>query len=174
MRVLDLGGTVSFWTAVPTRPQSVTLVNLGSEKPEPGIETVQADACTFDPGSGYDIVISNSLIEHVGGPVARTALARVIRTAAPRRWIQTPYRYFPIEPHWLFPGFQFLPLSARASITQKWSLGHIREKDRETAIEQCLMVELLSATEMRSLFPDSEIWFERIAGVPKSMVAITR
>ena len=30
--------------------------------------------------------------------------------------MQTPYRYFPIEPHWLFPGMQFLPLPVRWSI----------------------------------------------------------
>ena len=28
--------------------------------------------------------------------------------------VQTPYRYFPVEPHWLFPGLQFLPMGLRA------------------------------------------------------------
>ncbi len=39
-------------------------------------------------------------------------------------WVQTPYRYFPIEPHWIFPGFQFLPLSARTEISRRWPLGN--------------------------------------------------
>ena len=32
--------------------------------------------------------------------------------------------------------------------------------------------ELISATEMRTYFPASEIWFERVLGIPKSLVAI--
>ena len=31
----------------------------------------------------------------------------------PKSVVQIPYRYFPIEPHWLFPGLQFLPQRAR-------------------------------------------------------------
>ena len=33
-------------------------------------------------------------------------------------------------------------------------------------------VELISATEMRAYFPINEIWFERLAGIPKSLVAV--
>jgi len=33
-------------------------------------------------------------------------------------------------------------------------------------------VELIGVTEMRSYFPNSEIWFERYAGLVKSLVAI--
>ena len=72
----------------------------------------------------------------------------------------------------MFPGFQFLPLRARVSVTRHWRYGHIHETDPEAALRECLMVELLSATEMKALFPDSELWFERAAGLPKSMVAI--
>ena len=61
----------------------------------------------------YDVVFSNSLLEHVGGHAQRAALAREVRSLAPRHWVQTPYRYFPLEPHWLFPGMQF-PLEAQA------------------------------------------------------------
>lgn len=35
-------------------------------------------------------------------------------------------------------------------------------------------VELTSVTEMRSYFPAGEIWFERLAGLPKSLVAVRR
>ena len=37
-----------------------------------------------------------------------------MRELAQLHWVQTPYRYFPVEPHFLFPGFQFLPLTVRA------------------------------------------------------------
>ena len=35
-----------------------------------------------------------------------------------------------------------------------------------------MWTELLSITEMRHLFPESEIWFERYAGLVKSLVAV--
>lgn len=40
------------------------------------------------------------------------------------------------------------------------------------AAELVASVELISATEMRAYFPTSDIWFERIARLPKSLVAI--
>jgi hypothetical protein len=45
-------------------------------------------------------------------------------------------------------------------------------KDATEAAEIVASTELISATEMRTYFPTSDIWFERIAGIPKSMVAI--
>jgi hypothetical protein len=174
MRVLDLGGTAVSWRVTGLRAESVTIVNLDpSEAPEePWMTTVQGDAC--DGGFGkYDLVFSNSVLEHVGGYARRRQFADVIQEAAPLWWVQTPYRYFPIEPHWLFPGFQFLPFQARVKITQHWNAGHrTLLTDKGEAAASVASVELISATEMRAYFPGSDIWFERFAGLPKSIVAV--
>ena len=119
MRVLDLGGTTLFWLRSPVRPKSVTVINLF----EPGdglpwVTPVLGDACDARELVGseeFDLVFSNSLIEHLGGHRQRARFADVVRSMAPRYAVQTPYRYFPVEPHWVFPGMQFLPLSARCS-----------------------------------------------------------
>jgi hypothetical protein len=87
--------------------------------------------------------------------------------------VQTLYRYFPIEPHWLFPGFQFLPFRARVEITRHWSVGHNPAlKDVAEAAALVASTELVSPPKMRAYFPDGEFWFERIVGVPKSLVAV--
>lgn len=176
MSVLDLGGTGQFWQQAAVKPSRLVLVNLAAPDHRAaqieGGEYVQGDACEYRDSTRFDLVLSNSLIEHVGGISERRKLADVVHQHADNHWIQTPYRYFPIEPHWLFPGFQFLPLNLRATITQKWAVGHIKAADRTAAITEVLNVELLSATEMRVLFPASEIWFERVGGLPKSIVAI--
>jgi hypothetical protein len=175
MRVLDLGGTAVSWGVLGLRPASVTVVNLdhdGKGTNEPWMEIVHADACAGGFGQ-FDMVFSNSLMEHLGGHARRQQFANVVRESAPAWWVQTPYRYFPIEPHWVFPGFQFLPFRMRVLICQHWSMLHMPAcKDAAEAADLVASTELISGTEMRTYFPNSEIWFERIAGIPKSLVAI--
>jgi hypothetical protein len=136
------------------------------------MDFVRADACAGDFGK-YDLVFSNSLMEHLGGHARRQQFADVVQTSAPSWWIQTPYRYFPIEPHWFFPGFQFMPFRARLAVCQHWNTLHEpARKDRTEAAELVASTELISATEMSMYFPGSESWFERMAGIPKSLVAV--
>jgi hypothetical protein len=174
MKVLDLGGRPQFWRDAPVRPATVTTVNLiDLPADEPWMTTLVADACADRWTHGtFDLVISNSLLEHLGGVARRRQFADVVHAASTRWWIQTPYRYFPIEPHWFFPGFQFLPLPMRISITRRWPLGYRRAKTREQAYELVQEVELVTITEMRKLFPEGDLWKERMAGLVKSLVAV--
>lgn len=178
MRVLDLGGTPDFWRAVPVRPAYVTTVNLDDkyDPPETWLDHVVGDACdrrSLESCTGdFDLVVSNSLIEHVGGYERRRDLADVVRAAAPAHWVQTPDRYFPIEPHYVAPGFQFLPPRARAAAVRRWPLAHERVHTRSAALAQVLTIDLISATELQHLFPTSDIWHERLYGISKSIVAV--
>ena len=172
MRVLDLGGTPAYWRSAPVTPAAVTTVNLTApDAPEPWLTTTAGDACAFT-GTGYDLVVSNSLLEHLGGPERRRQFAEVVHRAADRHWVQTPYRYFPVEPHWLFPGFQFLPVPARVAVTRHWRFGHRHQPDPTRALKLVLEVDLVGSTEMAHLFPHSTIWHERAGGLTKSLVAI--
>lgn len=181
MYVLDLGGTPAAWRFAPVRPARVVTVNLDprvAQQAESGITPVVADACGLAlPGhlarERFDLVYSNSVLEHVGGHYRRQQFADTVHTHADRHWVPTPYRYFPIEPHWLFPGLQWLPFRARVTISQRWPHGHVPRAERAQATRDVQEVELLSAAEMRSYFPSSNIWFERFAGLPKSLVART-
>lgn len=180
MSVLDLGGTSTAWSIAPVRPRHLTILNLDPSEPDVGEDwtTVHVgDACAPPAeirARNYDLVFSNSLIEHVGGHTRRTAFAEVVRSFGCRYWVQTPYRYFPIEPHWVFPAFQFLPVALRGAVSQAWPLGwaQSRGKSRADAIEEVLHIELLSATEMCHYFPGSTLVRERIGGVTKSLIAV--
>jgi hypothetical protein len=175
MRVVDIGGTANSWRAAPARPLHVTLVNITAiEAPDDWCTAVQADASELPDhiaGQQFDLVYSNSVIEHVGGHAPRMRMAQTIASLAPHHWVQTPYRYFPIEPHWLFPGFQFLPVAVRSRISRTWTMGHIRSDDA-SAVADVQGVELLSKTEMRAYFPESELYCERFLGLTKSLVAV--
>lgn len=176
MKVLDLGGTMTWWERAPVRPRHVTIVNLvACEEEAPWLTSVVGDACHADDlvaGRSFDLVFSNSLIEHVGGHSARCALSRVIRSLAPRYVVQAPYRYFPLEPHWVFPGMQFLPLPIGRRIAPRWPLGHTRGWDEPLARNEVMSTELIGATEMRTYFPDGRLHWERFLGLPKSMIVI--
>lgn len=181
LRVIDLGGTVDAWQRAPVRPTSVTVVNLfePGESDEDWIRPVVGDACAARVALAaagapvhYDLVFSNSLLEHVGGHGPRQALAREISALAPRHWVQTPYRYFPLEPHWLFPFLQFLPLSARARAAARWPLAHSRPDSPAQAMSEVQWTELIGLAEMRAYFPESTIHREKMAGLTKSIVAV--
>ncbi len=179
MTVLDLGGAPSTWVDLAHHPAAVVLVNTDPRQHTslPWLTTVTADACALPSAittRPFDLVYSNSLIEHVGGHYRRCKLSEAIHKAAPRHWVQTPYRYFPLEPHWLFPLFQFLTPRARGSIARHWRLAHEYEPGRSGSenVRWVLSVELLTMYEFEYLFSNSRILFERFAGLPKSMIAV--
>ncbi len=175
MRVLDLGGTVEHWQHCPVRPASLTVLNLfAQESSSDSVVVAVGDACSPPPSiesETFDLVYSNSVLEHVGGHQRRAEMADVVTRLGDRHWVQTPNRYFPIEPHWLFPMFQYLPVGARAWITERWPLGYYRGQGRQ-AVEEVLSTELIGPKEMRFLFPDSTVLAERVLGCPKSLIAI--
>ena len=177
MSVIDLGGTAGSWQRAPVRPAAVQVVNL---EPEPGelpawIRADQGDACNLPDrilSNHYDLVFSNAVLEHVGGHAQRMRFAEAVHKLADRHWVQTPYRYFPIEPHWLFPGFQFLPVNTRVAVAQRWPLAYGGASTREDALWATLNVELIGRTEMAYCFPDSAIRVERMFGLVKSLIAV--
>jgi hypothetical protein len=176
MSVIDLGGRVETWLRSPVRPASIDIVNL--EKP-PGeapdwIRVVQGNACALPTKvtkRKYDLVFSNSVIEHLGGHELRLRFADNVHQLSLRHWIQTPYRYFPIEPHWIFPGFQFFPLNIRAAIARRWFLVP-RQPSREECLREVMEIELQSKTAMRAYFPNSALVLERTLGLVKSLIAV--
>lgn len=182
LRVVDLGGTVDSWLRVSTRPAHVTVINLfePGESSESWITPVLGDACdaaALLEREGhrvpFDLVFSNSLLEHLGGHAQREKFAAEVRSLAPRHWVQTPYRYFPLEPHWLFPLMQFLPVWARARVAFGWPLVHSRPDSIEAARSAVMWTELVSGTELRSYFPESLIDEEKIFGLTKSLIAVS-
>jgi hypothetical protein len=177
MSVIDLGGRVDTWQLAPVRGKHVHVVNLEplpSELPS-WAEADHADACALPSriaSSRYDLVFSNSVIEHVGGHERRLRFAAAVRSLAGAHWVQTPYRYFPVEPHWVAPAMQFLPVAARTTLAHRWPLAHTPSRDRASALDSVLWTELLDRTQLRHYFPDSTLRAERLLGLTKSLIAV--
>jgi len=114
----------------------------------------------------FGAVFSSSTIEHVPKQL-QPAFAAEIRRVGRRYFVQTPNRYFPIEPHYQFPFFQFFPERVQRALNQRFSLGW-RDKGHWEEVN------LLSARQLRKLFPDAEIHRERVFGLTKSLMAVRR
>lgn len=173
-RILDLGGSPEIWRLTPERFE-LTLVNLpggmdrlaGAQPEARGDHTiVWADACDLRGIFGdnsFDLVFSNSVIEHVGDETRRRAFAREVKRLAPSYWVQTPSPRFPIEPHTGVPFYFQLPAPLRERLMERWreALPAWAEMIEETTV--------LSEEEMRALFPGGEIFRERALGLEKSI-----
>jgi hypothetical protein len=63
-------------------------------------------------------------------------------------------------------------IPSKAAISRHWDLGGYTSRgNRESAVDLALEVELPSITDFRYLFPPSDIVIERLAGLPKSLIA---
>ena len=156
--VLDVGcGELGLAAFEP--PEQITGTDIDDYPAYPGARLVQADATDLPFADGeFDVAYSNSLIEHLE-PALRPRFAAELRRTAGRYFVQTPNHFFPIEPHSLVPGLQFLPPRARR---RAWRLG---------VAEGFEDIRLLRAAELQRLFPDAVIVRERIGPLTKSLVA---
>lgn len=170
--ILDVGGTAESWE--DTRfAKNVTIVNLlVSESDQGPCRWVRADACRMDAfrDRQFDVAFSNSVIEHVGDLARQRQMADEIRRVAKRYWVQTPYRHFPIETHFVFPFFQYLPERWRRAIARHWPLSWsaIFGLDPEA---EAGFIRLLGRREMRTLFPGALLERETWLGLTKSLIA---
>jgi SAM-dependent methyltransferase len=178
--ILDVGGGFGTWVDAGVR-SSITLLNvyhIPEEHSPPGlrIRTIVGDGCALQFGDcSFDIVFSNSVIEHVGTFERQRAFARECRRTGRRLWIQTPARSFPIEPHLIAPLVHFLPRSLQRRLIRYVTAWGLLMKPTPAEVDAFLQeVRLLSYREMVELFPDCEILREKVFGLTKSYVAIRR
>jgi len=180
VRILDVGGTEGFWRSMDFIQEpgiEITLLNI-QEIPTtlPNFTSLQGDARSLSQfaDKSFHIAFSNSVIEHVGGPQDQRAMADEIKRVAQWHFVQTPNRYFPIEPHFVFPMFQFLPTGIKVWLIRHFDLGWRKKcSDLAEARESASSIRLLSGTEFRSFFPQSQFYEEKMFGLTKSFIAYT-
>jgi SAM-dependent methyltransferase len=176
IRILDIGGTQFFWEKMNfTNEPNVrfTLINLyPQEAPSENFECVIGDATNLPfQDKQFDIVFSNSVIEHLFTWENQVKMANEIRRVGKNYFIQTPNLYFPIEPHWLFPFFQFLPIFVRVFLTRHFNIGgYPKTNNQVEAVKRVKEVRLLSIREMQKLFPEGQCYKEKFMSLTKSIV----
>lgn len=179
IRILDIGGTQLFWETMQfTEQVGISVVLLDLERPVvtyPMLIGVTGDGRHMPQyGKGdFDVVFSNSVIEHVGSYEDQMRMAGEIRRVGRRYFVQTPNRYFPMEPHFLVPFFQFLPISLRVFLLTHFEPGWYGQGlrgDRQEAETVARSIRLLTGKELQEMFAGAIILRERFLGLTKSFV----
>ncbi|MBK5264755.1 MAG: class I SAM-dependent methyltransferase [Alphaproteobacteria bacterium] len=187
VRIIDMGGTPEYWQRVGldflrASNTHVTIINLHATELDRGSRNEDlfsfavGNACDLHdfPGNSFDIAHSNSVIEHVLTWGNMKNFARETRRVAPWHYVQTPYFWFPVDPHFYrLPFYHWLPRPMRAKLLMLLPLAHVgRIGTLDKAHDIVEGAKLIDRAQMELLFPDSQHSFERFYGLPKSMIAI--
>jgi SAM-dependent methyltransferase len=128
------------WPSQITAVSDVPLPNFAQAFPS--IPTVVADGLDLPFGDDeFDVAFSNAVVEHVGSREDQRRFVAELCRVAPRVFVSTPNRWFPVETHTLLPFVHWLP---RGMADRTMHALRRRNWDQ---------VELLSKGELLALFP---------------------
>jgi hypothetical protein len=186
VRIVDLGGSAGYWRAVgydwmrrhgvevTCINPSVSELNRGGSGDDP-VTLAVGDACNMHDhaDNSWDMVHTNSVIEHVGRWADMKNFAREVRRLAPVCYVQTPYFWCPIDPHFYrIPFIHWLPVSWKLKLLARISPGHFKAtKDLDKLMNAVESSALLDRAQFTKLFPDARIHFEMMGPIPKSLLA---
>jgi SAM-dependent methyltransferase len=141
-----VAATHNFFEALYPWPERITAVSdvplPNFARAFPSIRTVVANGLDLPfADDEFDVAFSNAVVEHVGGREEQRRFVAELCRVAPRVFLSTPNRWFPVETHTLVPVVHWLPRAQadramQALRREKWS-----------------RVELLSRSELLALFP---------------------
>jgi len=179
MKILDVGGTHYNWLLV-NYPAKITMLNSRIPSPLPGLPlnttNVQGDGKTLPfPDKTFDIVFSNSVIEHLYTFENQQKFADEARRVGKNLWVQTPARSFFFEPHFLTPFFHYLPKRLQEKLVRRFTFwAWITHPTQEYAQNMVNEINLLTYHEFQNLFPDCFIQKETFLRITKSFIAIRK
>lgn len=174
VHILDVGGTEDYWrekSILKANNISITLLNLTAGPVSlPGVSSVAGDATdlTQFADQSFDLVFSNSVIEHLYTLENQEKMAREIQRVGKKFFVQTPNKYFFFEPHYALPFFQFMPGALVYYVLTNTKLSRLRRWDPQQAKSYVEEIRLLSLKEMKRLFPGAKVYHEKFLGMDKS------
>jgi hypothetical protein len=146
--LLELGGPTETFSEVAKTFDSVIVVNL---LPKYGVEMVRADARNLPfVNKVFDYVFSNAMLEHIPKSDWPAVANEIIRVSVKGFFITTPNYWFPFEPHYLLPFFQYLPESIKHFFLFRIGIkiGGMNKKNYH-------IITLPRKNQLKELFPDA-------------------
>jgi hypothetical protein len=179
-RILDVGGLPDHLNGLPGMWElikadlHITLLNLPGSfsrfKPHQlaPYAIIEADVCRLPESfaNKFDIIFSNSVIEHVGSKRRQILFADFVRGAGVGYWVQTPSIVFPLEAHCDLPFWWCYPLHCKKALVRRWN-----KNGRPSLAKQMASTRPITARTLSRLFPGCSLFTETVAGIPKSIAA---
>lgn len=182
--ILDAGGRPDYWEMLPQalRPRTrITCLNFeselrayGSQSADLRIDSVAGDACDMPQyaDASFDLVHSNSVIEHVGSLQNMQRFAKEVRRVGRAYYVQTPNFWFPVEPHYGVPLVHYLPDMAKLCLFTRFRVGYAPRCRFDQALARIDHTRMIGGRALQALFPDGRILKERFGLMVKSITAI--
>jgi hypothetical protein len=173
--VLDVGGSEFNWRLLPLRPRVVLLNLYPPAVKDPDVLYVVGDG-RYIPCKDkfFDLVYSNSVVEHVVGLEDQLLFARECNRSGKRYYVQTPNKGFLVEPHFITPFFHWLRPAVRIRLARNLTLwGLILRPSKERSTRFVGETQLLDEEGLRRLFPGAALRHERFLGMTKSLIAVS-
>ena len=172
-RVLDLGGGAFNWTLLEVRPRLTILDIYEHSNKAEWADYVVGDGCHTSFGDrSFDIVFSNSVIEHVGRKERQQAFARECMRCGHAFFVQTPNKWFPVDTHTLMPFAHWLPQRFFRKLI-RFSPRFLFFKPDPGDLEDFSNMRLLTRKDLQEFFPEAEILEEKVCGITKSLIAVS-
>jgi hypothetical protein len=190
LRIIDIGGTVSFWRdwwgLTADDGLEVTLINDHTQDDtDDEVSTVsfitsrRADALTLtqEDFREFDCVFSNSCIEHLSSRNEQSLMAQAITNSGLPHFVQVPNKFAPIDPHFprpYAPMFAAYPRRLQQRLLTLPTIDPAGRHSFESAGTLLRNYHPLGPSDVRALFPAAQIVIERPLGVPMSILAMWR
>jgi hypothetical protein len=173
--ILDVGGNEFNWMLYSSSPPQVTLLDLSVPRERISNFTwIVGDGRQLPfKDSSFDLVYSNSVIEHQGNIENQHLFAKECRRVGQNYYVQTPNKWFFMEPHLITPFIHWLPRGIQGLFLRNFTVwGWISRPSSQYCESFIKEVRLLDEREMKQLFPNCKIFREYFLGFVKSIIAV--
>ena len=171
-----MGGAPGWWKLVEPKNRDITIVNVDARQEEIVVESgfkfrrVDGRNLPFETAS-FELAFSNSVIEHVGSFEDQKRFAGEMVRCGKSMYLQTPNKWFPVEPHLMAPLIHFLPFRLQRRLVRWFSVwGWVMKADQKAIDEFIGGIRLMTKRELEEAFPGCEITAERVFGMTKSFI----
>ena len=170
--LLDVGGPGLATVLLAPYFQTVVAVNLNSGALSPShiADPAESFVKIIGDGSvlplrdrGVDLVLCDNVIEHVSEGAREGFVSELRRVAKRGFFITTPNYWFPFEPHYHMPLFQFLPPRCREPLLRRASFGFVSDPSE--------FIGLLSRRDLQRLLPEATVSGIGFTPFPETLVA---
>jgi hypothetical protein len=189
LRVIDLGGSALMWTRWGvTAGDGLRIVLANNHRmdtthrsePLPGrfMENWPVDVLELTPASfaGFDLIFSNSMLEHLPSRHVQARLAAAIAESGKPYFIQVPNKHCIVDPHFPHPLAAFFavwPTRMQVWAHARHALGSSGRAGSVAASAAAIATyHPLGRRDLAALFPAASIVTEWNLGLPMSLVAI--